>query len=50
MASGTDRLEVVETMIVPWDDMIHFGCSLRASFVSELTSTTVSTENGFPQS
>jgi hypothetical protein len=31
-------LEVVEVMIIPWDDMIYIGCSQGATLVSELTS------------
>mgnify|MGYP001613942461 FL=1 len=46
MTGAAGSLEVGEIMIVPWDDMVHIGCSGGTTLVLELTSFMVSCHDG----
>lgn len=41
VTSRANCLEVGKTMVISWTDMVYLGCSQGATFVSELTYTTI---------
>ncbi len=46
MTGAASSLEVVEVVVISWNDMIYIGCSNSTTHVLELTSISISVQHG----